>query len=500
VYIISDNQKVNYSNFDTTKFNKFRPSFYFLTIGQNSKMDFNNLSLDSVKFITRIFQQNKSLLVSGKVFNHSVEKKDNTFLSMSINNERVAQRKYSVHPQYTNEVEISSNLKNDKIVNGYLELEVDALEEDNKRYFGIIMPEKPKVAYVTSEPNPFVLSALGYGQTQSFCTSEIFSISDFNSKDILKYDILIISSYINLSEGKLNDYINNGGRIFFITSNELKEQNEIFSKINISATITTNYPSGQQGTVSYIMKSHPLFEGVFVDETNTNSPDNIRINQLSKIEEGLPIIETTAGNLLTEVKKGDGLMLFLGVSPDDDWSNLQNSTLFPIIIYRGLLYLSMLPELSKEIEIGEPAQVVIPSKFAKGSNFKIIDPKQIETPINSPALPSGVILTLNNINYPGNYFIYNSMDEPVGIISANISKNESDLTIFNKENIQKLFETKYGEDVHLAFIDDLSSLRQKIERVRTGTELWYFLIVLAIIVAISELVVQRVMKSEVVED
>jgi hypothetical protein len=92
------------------------------------------------------------------------------------------------------------------------------------------------------------------------------------------------------------------------------------------------------------------------------------------------------------------------------------------------------------------------------------------------------------------------MDEPVGIISANISKNESDLTIFNKENIQKLFETKYGEDVHLAFIDDLSSLRQKIERVRTGTELWYFLIVLAIIVAISELVVQRVMKSEVVED
>lgn len=500
VFIISDNQKANFDNFDTTKLDKFQPSFYFLEIGNNSKMDFNNLSLDSVKFITRIFQQNKSLLMSGQMYNHSSEKRNNSVLSMILNEERVAQRKFSIPEKYRNDIQISSNLKTDKLIKGYLELEADALEEDNKRYFGIIIPEKPKIAYISESHNTFILSALGYGKEQSYNETTLFSVQDFNSKDLSVFDALILSSYTNLSENKLNEFLNLGGRVFLLPSDNKSDQNKVFLSTKLGEVQNLTLTNGQNGVISSIIKSHPLFEGVFLDETNSNSPDNIRINQLSTIKSGLPIIETTNGALLSEIKQGNGHILYLSVAPEDNWSNIQNSTLFPVILYRGLLYLSMLPELSKEIIIGEPAQIIIPSKFAKGSNFKIIDPNSLETPVNSPTLPSGAIINVKNITIPGNYLIINSNNENVGIISANLSPKESDLTILPKDEIEKLLVAKYSDDVHVAFIDDLNELRDKIERVRTGTELWYFLIVLAIIVALAELVVQRVMKNEVVED
>lgn len=500
VFIISDNQKGNFINFDTSKVEKLRPAFYFFNIGQNSKMDISNISIDSLKFITRIFQQNKPVVIQATVRNHSQINRRESNLSLTISGEKVAQRKFDINPNSTLDVEISANLKDERVINGNLELENDALEEDNKRFFGIILPQKPSVGIITESSNPFILAATGHGLSNSYCKSDLLNTSQFNSADLSKYDILLIDSYNNLSISKLSEYIKNGGRAILFASPDLKTNPNLLYDLKISNIQISNSSGGQSGVISRLLKNHPLFEGVFLNSNTSNSPDNVRISQLYKIESGFPIIETTFGNLLTEIKVGDGNILFCGVAPKDEWSNLQSSTLFPVIVYRGILYLSMLPELSKNIDVGETAQIVIPVKFAKGTTFKIVDPNKISSQYIAPSLPSSYIITLNNINMPGNYIIYNTLDEPVGIISANISKDESNLRYMDNRRIEKLLASKYTDKVYVAFIDDFTSLHQKIERVRTGTELWSFLIVLALIVAISELVVQRVMKSEVVED
>jgi hypothetical protein len=499
VFIISDFQTSNFENFDTTKIEKFKPSFYFLTLGQNIKSDFNNLSLDSVKFITRIFQRDKSLNISGQVKNHSGSEKKNTFISLNFGPEKVAQRKFSITPKKINEIEISSVIKDNKFINGYAELETDALEEDNRRYFGIILPKVPKVAYISNQPNPFILSALG-GGTNNYCSSKVFSSGEFNSIDLDQYEVIILESYAGLSLSKLDNYIKNNGRVLFIASNEFKQNPEILSEIKVSKINYAGFSASQSGVISNVMKSHPLFQGVFIDENSKNSPDNIKIHQVCTFDGGLPIIESTVGNVLSEIKLDESPCLFLGVNAESSWSNIQSSTLFPIIIYRSILYLSMLPELSKDIEVGEKSNIIIPNKFAKGSNFTITDPNNLSTPVYAPSLPSGVLVNLENINLLGNYQIINSQGELVGIVSANLPKSESELMSLSNDKVIELFERKYSEDAYLAFINDFTSLREKIERVRSGLELWYFFIVLAIIIAISELVVQRVMKSEVVED
>jgi hypothetical protein len=495
IYIISDNQSINFLNFDSSKVQKIRPAFYFLTIGANSKVTLKNLSVDSLNFITHIFQPNKPILLNAIVHNHSKSEQAESSISLLFGNEKVAQHSFDISKASDKAIELSTNLSDEKIINGKVELQSDALIEDNTRYFGIIIPKKPKVALIEDEKNPFLLTALLYNSPNSYCETDVLSPNDFNNQDIQKYDAIIVASYTNLSMDKLNKYLSGGGKALLFPTDELKNNSAIFQKIN---NLNLNFKFGTNAVITKINKNNPLFEGVFLNKSEENSPDNIKINQFVVANKGIPIIETTDGILLSEQNIGSGKMIFLGVFPDTKWSNLPTSTLFPVIIYRSILYLSMLPELSKDVVIGQNAQIIIPERFAKGSNFKVVDPKGNEFYLYAPYLPSGVIISLKDFILPGNYIIYNASNEPVAIVSANLSKFESNLQPIENDKISSLLQKKFGSSVNVSFIDDFTSLNKRIEKVRTGSELWQILIILALITAIAELVVQRVMKNEVV--
>ncbi|OGU60311.1 MAG: hypothetical protein A2X64_03715 [Ignavibacteria bacterium GWF2_33_9] len=499
VFIISDNQSINFKNFDTSKINMQSSAFYFFNIGQNSKIDIRNNSIDSIKYVTRIFQTDTPLILQAQIHNHSTASKSSSFVSMNLGEEKVAQNKFTLNKKGISDVTISSNLKQDKVIKGSLELESDILEEDNYRYFGIMVPAEPKVAYITDNPNPFINSALGIGLSKAFCNAQLFSTIDFNSLDLNQFDVLLIDTYENISTEKLDNYLKNAGRVMFIASDNSESINNVFSKLKLGKVIFQKNDADQKGIISNIMKQHPLFQGVFLDETQNMSPDNVKIYQIEYCENGLPLIETTSGNLLSEIQIENGLVFYLSVAPTSNWTNLQTTSLFPIILYRSILYLTMLPELSSNIEVGEPGTLFIPSRFADGSNFTIIDEQGLETSIFAPTLPSGTILNIPPIFVPGNYLIKNSQNKEVAIISVNINKDESDFSTMDNDKIPPLLKQKLGEDTFVAFVEDFDEVKEKINKVRTGTELWYFLIILAILIALTEMVVQRVMKHDVVE-
>lgn len=496
IYIITDNQEINYRNFNVSKIEKYKPSFYFMTIGSNSGNKVSNLSIDSINFVTRIFQKNNPIQIQAFIRNHSMTLNKNSSISEFFSDEKVAQSSFNINKNSVKAIDLSANIRSNQIINGKIQLENDALNEDNTRYFGILLPNKPKIAYITSEKNPFILSALFYNMNESYCQTDILSVSDFNTKNIDKYNSLIIDSYNNLSFEKLYNYIINSGKVLLIPSQDIMNYSNLLYKFFNS---TIEYKNNHTTIISNINKNHPLFDGVFLDKTSSNNPDNIKINQIATVNGGIPIIETNFGNLLSEFQIQNGKIIYLSVIPNTSWGNLPTSSLFPIIMYRSILYLSMLPELSKSFNIGENVQIIIPEKLTQGTNFKIIDPKNNESFIYAPLLPSGLILTLKNLEYPGNYVIYDINNNPIAIASGNISKDESNLKPIINDKITSLLTKKFGKHVHIAYIDEFSSLRKKIEKVRTGTELWQFLIILAIITAILEMIVQRITKHEIVD-
>lgn len=507
IFIISDNQNVNFIGMDTSSndaivnnfITKFQPSFYFLNIGAESKIDYANLSIDSIQMLSQIFQQNKPVQVLANIKNYSKEDQPSTILSVIFNNERVAQTDFSINANSIKSVNILANPKDNKIVSARVNLESDALEEDNSKYFGFIMPRSPKIAVVDDEKNPYLLSALGISNTNNLYNSEVMTVNDFNNKTITDYDVCIINSLKNLTIAKLQQYISQGGKAVIFADDILAESPNYLETLGIGGGRLTSYPDGQMPIVSQIQKTSTIFEGVFTEQSSSSLSEKIRFKKLYSISTGFPIIQTTSGDLAFEKNLDKGKFIFITSRPSLEWGNFPISSLFPVMINRSIEYLTMIPEISRSATIGQSLQITIPENYAKGSSFKISDPLKNESVLYAPNLSEGTTLKFDNLSIPGNYIVYNQADEPVAMVSANLDKRESDISQIQNSTIESLLKKKYSDKIKISFIDDLTSIDKSIQRIRTGSELWQLFVILALLCGIAELIVERAKRNEVVE-
>lgn len=507
IFIISDNQNVNFIGMDTTSneaivnnfITKFQPSFYFLNIGAESKIDYANLSIDSIQMLSQIFQPNKPVQVLANIKNYSKEDQPSTILSVIFNNERVAQTDFSINANSIKSVNILANPKDNKIVSAQVNLESDALEEDNSKYFGFIMPPNPKIALIDDENNPYLASALGLNNVNYLYKTEKITTNDFNNKTITDYDVCIINSLKNLTVAKLRQYIRQGGKAVIFADDILAESPNYLETLGIGGGKLTSYPEGQMPIVSQIQKSSTIFEGVFTEQSSSGLSEKIRFKKLYTISSGFPIIQTTSGDLAFEKNLDKGKFIFITSRPSLEWGNFPISSLFPVMINRSIEYLTMIPEISRSATIGQSLQITIPENFAKGSSFKIIDPLKNESVLYAPNLSEGTTLKFDNLSFPGNYIVYNQADEPVAMVSANIDKRESDISQIQNRAVESLLKKKYSDKIKISFIEDLTSIDKSIQRIRTGSELWQLFVILALLCGIAELIVERAKRNEVVE-
>lgn len=496
IYIVSDNQAINFENFDKSINEKLRPAIYFLQVGQEStNTDLKNFSIDSVVLLSRIFQINRPLNIQAKITNHSKEDRQNHVLSLLFNQTKVAQKNISIRKKSTTLHDVSSNIPNSQLISGKLEIENDALNDDNTRYFGLIIPNKPKICLVSNTNNIYLTNALGQNYQNAYCEFQTISSINFNSIDPQQFDLVIITDYTALNNSKLLNYLSSGGRAILFANEDFAQNNELKLQLNITDTQMVNYPPDQANIVTQVNRTHPIFDGVFADQSG-DLPDKIRIQKEINSNAGVSIIQNSIGSLLTEHRVDKGKFLYFSVAPNLEWSNLPTTTLFPVLIYRSVLYLASVPELAYSVPIGSSLQFQIPERFATGSNYKLIDPMGNEQILYAPNLPSGLTINIPTIEIPGNYIVLNNESKPVGIISANINPKESVLNILEPKIIEEILRSKFKKKITIAFIEDMATLNKQIQKVRTGSELWQVFLILALLTALTEMVIQRATKEQ----
>lgn len=494
IYIVTDNQSINFDEFDKTIIEDLRPALYFLQVGQESKSDLKNVSIDSIVPVTRILQVNRMFNIQARLTNHSNEDKKNHILSLIFNGTKVGQKNVNIKSNSSSLHEISANLPNDNVVLGKIEMENDALNDDNNRYFGLILPIKPKICLVSNNENIYLSNALGQNYPNAYCEFQKISTNNFNSIDPQQFDLVIFTEYTSINHSKVINYLSEGGRAIFFASEDLAQNADLKTQLLMTDVQVSAYPSAQANTITQINRTHPIFDGVFADQSS-ELPDRIRIMKEANTKQGFSIIQTSIGSMMSEHRLDKGKYLFVSVAPSLDWSNLPTSTLFPIMIYRSVLYLASLPELSYSVSIGSSLQLQIPEKFATGSNYKMIDPLGNEQLLYAPNLPSGITINIPMVELPGNYLILNSENKPVGVVSANINPKESVMNILEQKIIAEMLKAKFKKKITVAFIEDMAGLNKQIQKVRTGSELWQVFLILALITALTEMVIQRATKE-----
>ena len=196
VYIISDCQSniLNLTQKDSTILFGKRTSLYVIPIGASSKADIVNLSVDSLKVISRIFQVGKPVEVEAILRNSSKSDVKGAVISLIFNGERVAQRSTDIPAGSIRQIAIAAPPQKTGAFKAAIQLENDALDIDNTRHFGFLITEKPTVALVGEQENTrFIELALsGIYSNESADKLTKITPTEFSGINTDKYDVIIL--------------------------------------------------------------------------------------------------------------------------------------------------------------------------------------------------------------------------------------------------------------------------------------------------------------------
>ncbi len=172
-----------------------------------------NLSVDDLKINNQIFEKDKTVEFSVTITNNSEQNVNSAVVSLFMNNERSAQKSFDVTAGQSVVVNIEAAPKTSGFVDVAAEIETDEIEQDNKRFTSIFIPEKISVGLFAESQNDLTFVNLALQTTgESKYEIERKNISQLTSQQLSKYQVIIISanSILNGIE-QIKDFVGSGG-------------------------------------------------------------------------------------------------------------------------------------------------------------------------------------------------------------------------------------------------------------------------------------------------
>ena len=342
----------------------------------------------------------------------------------------------------------------------------------------------------------FIYTAITATGKDAFARVNNFPSNQIASANLSQFDLIIVANgnYSSSDYKLIKSYINNGGSAL-IFANDYTDQS-VFSdamfELGFGNVKLKEYSKQHPTQFTTTDKMHPLFDGVFkIDNDSRGVVESPKIFKVFPALDGQGLISIGDGTFLAENIIGDGKVLYCAVAPTLDWSTFPVTGIFPTIIIRTIAYLGSHPELSYNFEIGKNSTIQILKKYATSGNFKIIDPNGNEFLRQAVMLPSGAMLDFSDMNLPGLYTIYNSNNVVVALVALNLQSSESNFTKFTDKELLEKMRERFDDNPRIELLSNDDDISKHIAYTRAGTELWRLFVLLALLLAIAEMLVQR---------
>lgn len=499
IFIISDFQNNTFSvrEGDTLRIENENIGIYPVPIGLNSKTDIKNLSIDSVRIISSIFREDRPVEVEAAIHNHSENDNAGIVVSLLLNNERIAQRSIDIPGNETRNVSIAGIPRTSGAVRAKVQIEGDALEADNERHFGFILPEE-RATLVIGSKNRYLKAFFEGVETVSGLTRTTYikpdEVAATNFKD---FDALVLSEN-DYSEGDLErvrKFVKAGGKALIFANDTC--DTAVFSEFVDSLGFGNVSKTELTGDAPVIFKSvdkmHPIFENVFADSKDSESEIETPIlKKVNLVSGGTQIISMNAGAFLAESRYGEGKSIYVGASTSAGRGNFALSGLFPTILYKSLVYLNSSETSSTEVIVGEEPVVTLPEIFAGTATCKVIDPEGEPAFLNIVGSGNVVGIMPGTEELPGVYTVLDDNEKPAAMYALNPAPSEAYSKIpKGDEIVEELGKHTESERV-ISLIENSQNVSENIIKARIGTELWKIFALAALLFAIAEMTVARI--------
>lgn len=532
VYIISDMQETLFPPVqpgDTAGANA-GGNYFLVEIGAKPV---DNATVDSIEIVSRIFETGKPVQIRAIVRNYSETPVMNSALSAFLDNSRAGQATLRIDPWGTATVTMNITPKHSGIVRGYAELENDAIEQDNRRYFSFTIPQHINVAVVADNPQDakFPILALRAGDAdsaRSLIAVQQVSSQKFPLIDLKSIDVVLLMNAKGLTQSgleNLRDYVRRGGGVMIMPAADARPaelNSSLLPMLDISPikAIIGNPKSGASFSFQKIDLDHPLFSSIF-ENTGTTKPEGIESPQiLMAIQQvvgrnGHEIITMTGGEpFLTEYQYGEGKILFYSVSPSLTWSDFPVKGIFVPLVHRSVVYLAVGEQGSQAAITGQDALIVVPpAAGAGGTQYTLFAPdgtQEYILPVSmmgeraladrqgaaalrtaATATPPGMLGFLKTrIPLPG-YYDLKQGAALRAVLSANVDGKESDTRKASEKTLNELWRRRGIEPRVIPSPEQAAQLQAAVLQSRFGVELWKYFLGAALLLALIEMLVAR---------
>lgn len=456
--------------------------------------ELKNISIDSVKVLTSIFQLDKTAEIEIYISNHSNSSFKDNILSMSFNDRKVSQTNFDITAKKKAVIKLSANLSQSGAINGKVELENDDLLQDNKYYFGFIVPDLPKVLLLTEHNRSFLEIALrtrlGFNKLV-LANSNQLATSNLNDYDVI---INTLEDFGSLERSRIKQYVESGGAFVSFASDNVVKLKDFYISLGLNNPKELDLKNKIK--FNKVEKSHPLFSDLFVGSTdNSQIVESPEIEKMKTYTGGFVLIEANNQPFMNELKVGEGKLIYFAVNQDLNWSNFPLTGLFPALINKVIIYLSANEASFNKSQDNDKIILNISKTKSLDNNFTLISPSGQESVIKANTLPSGNVLIIDNVGEIGNYSIKNSKSEFVATFSLNHSSEESIADFYTSDETKEILTKKFPNS-KIQVIDNYIDFDLDKMRASLGTELWQIFLILALLCGLAELFVQKAYKNE----
>jgi hypothetical protein len=189
-------------------------------------------------------------------------------------------------------------------------------------------------------------------------------------------------------------------------------------------------------------------------------------------------------------------VLVFAASPDTRWSDFAFKGLFVPLLNRSMYYLASRDDNTVSLLAGESAEITLGSVPSGDGLFELRAPGGEVQRVVPKSLPSGLVFPMEAPDIPGVYALAAGSTVLRNVV-VNVDALESDLARASTEEEAAFFSRLGIENART--LDQSQSVQQAVTEVRFGVELWKYMIALALLCALAEMLVARDRKRSLPE-
>jgi hypothetical protein len=497
--------------------------FFFLPF---AKPSVQNFGVESVTIPSSIFERYKPFVVQAQIGNFSDNSVQDHVVGVFLNGTRVAERSIDLPKKSTVPVEFSVTAGTVGYVHGFVEIEDDDFASDNRRYFVLRIPDQIRVLLVGEAREvqyPKLALSTRTSETESALTLSESSPDRLNSSMIRRADVIILCSSQGFSSSQISElrtFVNDGGGLALFPGVQLDANgfNAQFatglSLPSCSGVDRATAPRAETESYTEFDKvelRHPIFEGMFESASAptskkfpASSPETARRIESPRIQSSArfrltiqsnPIITMgNGGAFLTEHSIGSGRVLLFAVPTTTEWSDFPLKGLFVPMMHRAVLYLGHQQTLANDVLPG--SEIVIRSNAVSSDKWTIRNPQNVEVSAAPSRQSIQRVFRFTATDQLGLYEV-SAKSSILEKFVVNLDSRESETGRPASAEMDNLLKHIGIESSAVRTVDQTPELERKVLESRYGVELWKYFLMLALVVAIIELLVARTTKREI---